>query len=77
MEIRRFVEFEDRKGNIQLLPYIKDTIDETERRCIDVDCVDSKSISCSKCPLSLQNEKGLFEGEFKILESEDNGLEEK
>ena len=72
MEIRRFVEFEDRKGNIQLLPYIKDTIDETELRCIDVDCVDSKSISCSKCPLSLQNEKGLSEGEFKILELEDN-----
>ena len=71
MEIRRFVEFEDRKGNIQLLPYIKDTIDKTELRCIDVDCVDSKSISCSKCPLSLQNEKGLFEGEFKILELEE------
>ena len=52
--------------------YIKDTIDETELRCIDVDCVDFKSISCSKCPLSLQNEKGLFEGEFKILELEDN-----
>ena len=77
MEIRRFVEFEDRKGNIQLLPYIKNTVDETELRCIDVDCVDSKSISCSKCPLSLQNEKGLFEGEFKILELEDNGSEEK
>ena len=72
MEIRRFVEFEDREGNIQLLPYIKDTIDETELRCVDVDCVDSKSISCSKCPLSLQNEKGLFESEFKILELEDN-----
>ena len=71
MEIRKFVEFEDRKGNIQLLPYIKDTVDETELRCIDVDCVDSKSISCSKCPLSLQNEKGLFEGTFKILESEE------
>ena len=71
MEIRRFVEFKDRKGNIQLLPYIKDTIDETELRCIDVDCVDSKSINCSKCPLSLQNEKGLFEGEFKILELEE------
>ena len=71
MEIRRFVEFEDRKGNIQLLPYIKDTVDETELRCIDVDCVDSKSISCSKCPLSLQNEKGLSEGEFKILELEE------
>ena len=67
MEIRRFVEFKDRKGNIQLLSYIKGTIDETELRCIDVDCVDSKSISCSKCPLSLQNEMGLFEGEFKIL----------
>lgn len=72
MEIRRFVEFEDRKGNIQLLPYIKNTVDETELRCIDVDCVDSESISCSKCPLSLQNNMGLFEGEFKILESEDN-----
>ena len=36
MEIRRFVEFEDRKGNIQLLPYIKNTVDETELRCIDV-----------------------------------------
>ena len=71
MEIRRFVEFEDRKGSIQLLPYIKDTVDEIELRCIDVDCVDSKSISCSKCPLSLQNEMGLFEGEFKILESEE------
>ena len=72
MEIRRFVEFEDRKGNIQLLPYIKDTIDTIELRCVDVDCVDSKSIGCSKCPLSLQNEMGLFEGEFKILELEDN-----
>ena len=71
MEIRRFVEFKDRKGNIQLLPYIKDMIDETELRCIDVDCVDSKSINCSKCPLSLQNEMGLFEGEFKILELEE------
>ena len=46
-------------------------------RCIDVDCVDSESISCSKCPLSLQNEMGLFEGKFKILELEDNELEEK
>lgn len=72
MEIRRFVEFKDRKGNIQLLPYIKGTIDETELKCIDVDCVDFKGINCSKCPLSLQNEKGLFEGEFKILELEDN-----
>ena len=71
MEIRRFVEFEDRKGNIQLLPYIKDTIDETELRCIDADRVDPKGLSCSKCPLSLQNEMGLFEGEFKILESEE------
>ena len=77
MEIRRFVEFEDREGNIQLLPYIKNIVNETELRCIDVDCVDSESISCSKCPLSLQNEKGLFEGEFKILKPKNKRSEEK
>ena len=70
MEIRRFVEFDDREGNIQLLPYIKDTVDETELRCIDVECYCS-DLYCIECPLSLQNEKGLFEGKFKILESEE------
>ena len=45
MEIRRFVEFKDRKGNIQLLPYIKDTVDEAELRCVDVgsDCLSESS----------------------------------
>ena len=65
MEIRRFVEFEDRKGNIQLLPYIKGVVDETELRCIDVDCVDYECINCDKCPLA--DNWSLDPGEFKIL----------
>ena len=64
MGIRRFVEFKDRKGNIQILPMLNNVLDDGKLSCENVSCV-HYSINCSKCPLS--GGFGLSVGEFKIL----------
>ena len=68
MEIRRFVEFKDKEGREQLMPYIGEFIvnySMKRLRCQDVECYCS-DLYCIECPLA--DHGRLSPGEFKILE---------